>query len=241
MDSATGSRRPLVILAFDESHILADIPKQCHWTVFPELRRTLRGLVNQPIFTLFMSTAGKFHLLSPEIRSDPSSRVTNSTLLPLHPISEISFDDLAISAEKGGVLLDRVVQTDWIAHLGRPLYANFTYFFHEQLPTQALSRFGTRYDALGDDDDILDFARSKLLDCRSSLVEGDDSGSLACLSVRFALKFNADVTSRDVTCTQVERHMRLCLAATTGFERLITVAGSEPLLAEVALAIMCGF
>jgi hypothetical protein len=32
--------------------------------------------------------------------------------------------------------------------------------------------------------------------------------------------------------------MRLCLAATTGFERLITLAGSEPLLAEAASELM---
>jgi hypothetical protein len=32
----------------------------------------------------------------------------------------------------------------------------------------------------------------------------------------------------------IERHMRLCVAATTGLETLITVAGSEPLLAEAA-------
>jgi hypothetical protein len=244
LDSEKGSRRPLVILAFDESHRLADMPKECHWTIFSELRRTLRGIVNQPIFTLFMSTAGKFHLLSPEIRSDPSSRVTNSTLIPLHPISEISFDDLAFPAKKGTVSLTRVVQTDWISHLGRPLYVDFTYFFHELLPTQALSRFGAYHDALHDtlgaEDDLVEFAKSKLLDCRTSLIKGDDSGSLACLSVRFALKFNADATSRDVTYTQVERHMRLCLAATTGFERLITIAGSEPLLAEAASQIMAG-
>jgi hypothetical protein len=82
------------------------------------------------------------------------------------------------------------------------------------------------------------FAKEKLLIGRSRLVDGDGPGSLACLSVRFALEFNADSISRDVTCKQVERHMRLCLAATTGFSRLITLAGSEPLLAEAAWQLM---
>ena len=89
-------------------------------------------------------------------------------------------------------------------------------------------------------------AKQKLLNGPPPLVITDSSnkrvangpGTLACLSVRFALEFNADSISRAVACTQVERHMRLCLAATTGFERLITLAGSEPLLAEAASQLM---
>ena len=60
------------------------------------------------------------------------------------------------------------------------------------------------------------------------------SAGLACLCVRFGLKFNVDAVSRAVACTQVERHMRLCLSATAGFESLITTVGSEPLPAEAA-------
>ena len=82
------------------------------------------------------------------------------------------------------------------------------------------------------------FAKEKLLNGPSKLADDDRLGCLACLSVRFALEFNADSISRDVTRKQVERHMRLCLAATTGFGRLITLAGSEPLLAEAAWQLM---
>jgi hypothetical protein len=64
------------------------------------------------------------------------------------------------------------------------------------------------------------------------------TGALACLSTRFALEFNMDGTARDVTRAQVERHMRLCIAATTGFEKMITISGSEPLLAEAAYKLM---
>ena len=129
LDSDNGSRWPLVILPFDESHILTDNPKDQGWTLFSELRRTLREIVVWPIFSLYLSTAGSFHLFSPGIKSDPSSRVTNAILLPLDPISEISFDDLAFPAQAGIVSLDRVVQTDWMSHLGRPLYVHFTYVF----------------------------------------------------------------------------------------------------------------
>jgi hypothetical protein len=76
----------------------------------------------------------------------------------------------------------------------------------------------------------------KLLNGRNSLA-GDSSGSLACLATRFALEFSEDTESRDILCKQVESHMRLCLGATTGFERLVTFSASEPLLAEAAFEI----
>ena len=101
-----------------------------------------------------------------------------------------------------------------------------------------MRRFGAFHDALQDEKELMLFAKEKLLNGRSTLHNEDGPGSLACLSVRFALEFNADSVSRNVTCKQVERHMRLCLAATTGFGRLITLAGSEPLLAEAAWQLM---
>jgi hypothetical protein len=44
--------------------------------------------------------------------------------------------------------------------------------------------------------------------------------------------------ARSVARKQIERHMRLCVAVTTGFEVLVTIAGSEPLLAEAARELM---
>jgi hypothetical protein len=85
----------------------------------------------------------------------------------------------------------------------------------------------------------MDLAKAKLLDGPTTLGN-NRSGSLACLSVRFALEFNMDGTSGDVARTQVERHMRLCLAATAGRDTLVTLAGSEPLLAEAAYELMKG-
>ena len=85
----------------------------------------------------------------------------------------------------------------------------------------------------------MDLAKAKLLDGPNTLGN-DRSGSLACLSVRFALEFNMDGTAGDVARTQVERHMRLCLAATAGRDTLVTLAGSEPLLAEAAYELMKG-
>jgi hypothetical protein len=86
----------------------------------------------------------------------------------------------------------------------------------------------------------MDFAKNKLLDGPNELRPENVSGSLACLSIRFALEFNLDGTACDVARTQVERHMRLCIAATTGFGKMITISGSEPLLAEAAYELMKG-
>ena len=83
---------------------------------------------------------------------------------------------------------------------------------------------------------LIDFAKHKLPDGPTALANNDDRpGSLACLSLRFALEFCMDGTARNVTYAHaeshmtfyLERHMRLCVAATTGFEKLVTVAGSE--------------
>jgi hypothetical protein len=47
-----------------------------------------------------------------------------------------------------------------------------------------------------------------------------------------------DETAQDVAHTQVEWHMRLNIAATAGFEKIVTIPGSEPLLAEAAYEAM---
>ena len=107
------------------------------------------------------------------------------------------------------------------------------------LPTS--SRFASIYDATmkqyRSKIELMDLAKVKLLDGPPTL-ENNRSGSLACLSMRFALEFNMDGTAGDVARTQVERHMRLCLAATAGRDTLVTLAGSEPLLAEAAYELM---
>lgn len=105
------------------------------------------------------------------------------------------------------------------------------------------SRFGAYCDSLAGDDpekEVLCFAKQKLLNGKRIVVDGDGpaSGSLACLVVRFALDFKSDVISGRVVLTQVEHHMRLILAADTGFKTLITMTGSEPLLAEAASQLM---
>jgi hypothetical protein len=86
--------------------------------------------------------------------------------------------------------------------------------------------------------ELMEFVKEKLLNGPTVLSKENRSGSLACLSVRFSLEFNMDGTVRNVAREQVEHHMLLCLAATAQPEKLVTLAGSEPLLAEAAYELM---
>jgi len=122
LDASEGPRRPLILLAFDEGHFLAHGPEDKKWTLFSELQHALRIFVDLPIFSLFLSTSTKLRSLSPEIRSDPSRRVVEYQLKCLYPITEISFDDLVFPAIENTIALEDVVSTNWICHLGRPLY-----------------------------------------------------------------------------------------------------------------------
>jgi hypothetical protein len=137
LDSAGGPRRPLIVLAFDEPDVLIDSPSgQAGWNLYMELRRILRQINHQSIFSLFLSTAGHFDQLSPDIHSDPSARARDPNNRPLDPISEISFDDIAYPALKGTIAIDRAVEIDWLSHLGRPLYVHLGYRFKELLSYQ---------------------------------------------------------------------------------------------------------
>ncbi|KAI9434407.1 hypothetical protein F5148DRAFT_998459 [Russula earlei] len=220
LDFKEGPRRPLVVLAFDEAHVLLDNPhEQKGWNLFSELHHILRQIDDFPIFSVFISTSGRFHF-SREIRSDPSAWTRESNNPPLTLFSEISFDDVAYPALKDTVTIHKVVKIDWISHLGRPLFGSYW-----------------DYSEYRNEVGIMDYAKQKLL-CGPTVLEDNPNGLLACLSVRFALAFNMDVSARDVNHVQVERHMRLRIAATVGLENLVTMAGSEPLLAEAAYDLM---
>jgi len=130
LDSAAGPQRPLVVLAFDEAHTLTDNPpEQKGWNLYSELRRILRQIDHLALFSLCLSTAGRFDQFSANIH--PRAREPKNR--SLDPISEISFDDIAYPAFKGTITIDRVVEIDWLSHLGRPLYVHRSYPFRELL------------------------------------------------------------------------------------------------------------
>ncbi|KAI0288403.1 hypothetical protein BC826DRAFT_1107716 [Russula brevipes] len=213
--------KPLVVLAFDEAHVLAN-PASEDWSLFSELRRVLRQLYRAPIFTLFLSTASKFQAFNPDRRSEPSRRIADDRLVPLPPITEIGFDALAYTAEEGVTTIEEVSHDKWMSHLGRPLFGAI-YDTSEMDPDWRLN-------------DMFHLAQLKLLD-RGQIepCEMSQEAVLACLSVRFGLEFDlSDPNTRAVQITQVERHLRLCLAASPGLDCLLTAAGSEPFLAKAA-------
>jgi hypothetical protein len=100
------------------------------------------------------------------------------------------------------------------------------------LPTS--NRSGSFYDALPQieqDDEVMLFARVKLLVVGSTLTDINGPGSLACLLVCFTLEFNVmDEKACKVALKQIEGHMGLCVVATAGFQTLVTIAGSELVL-----------
>jgi len=133
LDRAKGPRRPLIVFAFDEAHNLIDIPSKfglvCN--LFYELNLVLQQIHKHPIFSLFVSTAGRVSLLpaSPPYLSDLSNRVRDPYHYSFDPISEVSFDGVAYPALENHATLGRVVEIDWIAHLGRPLCVCSSYPF----------------------------------------------------------------------------------------------------------------
>jgi hypothetical protein len=103
-------------------------------------------------------------------------------------------------------------------------------------------RFAARY-IKGDAEvkkSIITFAGEKLL-CRPFPPSDDlsDVEKLACISVRIPLEFSLGyMHSRQREQILVEKHLRVCLQVNPGIETPITIAVSEPLLAEASYYIM---
>ncbi|EPQ51580.1 hypothetical protein GLOTRDRAFT_140973 [Gloeophyllum trabeum ATCC 11539] len=215
-----GLVKPYVVLSFDEAYDLPQTPPKHSWSIFSEIRCALRSLEGLPIFSLFLSTLGRFQDFSPDSYQHRSAQVVleapDYKVLPA--ITEIVFDELAPQIVEGEYTLEKVTKIDFMCRLGRPL-------------------FGSRYDfgSAKVKDELLDFARAKLLGTSVSATRDSDKGLLACLALRYAFEFRPkNPREREVESEQVERHMRICLAATPGFQSMVTVAPSEPLLAEAA-------
>jgi hypothetical protein len=107
----------LVILAFDEARTLAN-PHNNEWSHFSELRRALRALNNQPLFSLFLTTTGNVDALVPSSRKDLSSRMQSQVHSASHLFAETGFDHFAF---KDQFNLRTVAGDEHISHFGRPL------------------------------------------------------------------------------------------------------------------------
>jgi hypothetical protein len=122
--------RPPITLAFDESQFLTDLPQGHNRTrtLFTDAGMFCIGSALLPIFSLFVSKAGRFYLPPPKIRLHPSV-LHDMHPPPVSPITEVGFFyDLAYGAMKNIVMSERVVHPHPIAHLGRPAYIIYIYF-----------------------------------------------------------------------------------------------------------------
>lgn len=118
--------KPLVVLCFDESHLLPTViggGAEGAWSRFSVLRRALSTIVELPIFTLFLSTMGNLEQLAPPPPKKASSRLMGRTLATFPPICLTRLDHFAPFLKKldKSWTLNRVASTYHIAHLGRPL------------------------------------------------------------------------------------------------------------------------
>ena len=116
---------PHVIICWDESHGLTECPEDQEWSVYSELRRALRAILESSILSIFLSTAGKFHKFSPTPEAEPSARAFKRGFSMLPPITAVGFDQFAekVDSLKQEWSLQRIASTHYMAHLGRALCA----------------------------------------------------------------------------------------------------------------------
>jgi hypothetical protein len=112
----------MVILAFDEAHVLAEeVEADNTWSQFSEFRRVLRSIRSYPIFSLFLSTTGRVHAFTPSPRDDLSGRLMVQNLALFPPFTELGFDQLVEKIHEGKVNIDQVVKYSFMCMFGRPL------------------------------------------------------------------------------------------------------------------------
>ncbi|KAF8497011.1 hypothetical protein BU17DRAFT_72417 [Hysterangium stoloniferum] len=223
---------PILCLAFDEGHTLSqaiyETDPSTEWTAFTSLRRALQNIRPFPIWSFFLSTTGKSDQFAPPPYRDASNRILRGELVNVKPFSALGFDHMARKFDKSLTLKD-VTESGFRLSLGRPLWS-------------------TRHQVGGDDarKTVITFAIEKLL-CRSWQpgMKLRVEEQFAVMSRRLALDFNttalsgADRREADANeMVQVEKYMRVCLGVKAGFESVVTVAASEPMLTEAAAIIL---
>ncbi|KAF9490348.1 hypothetical protein BDN71DRAFT_1400269, partial [Pleurotus eryngii] len=233
INSSQDTKAPRLLICFDEAHELTVVHKATEidphpWSTFAELRATLRALINCSIFSIFLSTTGRFSQFAPLSRDDMSARVYTHTLKLIPPFCDTGMDLLAINEDKkvnllGGYRLQDVVTDQFMTSFGRPL-------------------FGLMYRR-GDQsvrDGLLQFAMQKLTNHHAGVpVEIDMEQATACLGFRLPFEFlsTTDI-SQDMEFKQVEGHLRICLKPHSESESMVTISLSEPFVSEAAAALL---
>jgi hypothetical protein len=238
-------------IVFDEAHTLAgthDTAHDSHESRFVVLRRVLRALSPLPLFSFFLSTAGKVTQFGQVRGEDRSNRINGGTLVSPRPYVSVGFDQLSYKFKQGQTI-QYVTSLRFVAHLGRPLYVASCCVSGKLM--SYILRWGSLYDHGTDvlHNELLHFAVQKLL-CASNVTKDtklNNSQIYATLSQRLALDVNstqypgAPQGPLEIMHTlheQVANHMRVCVAVGNGIETLYAVASSEPILSEAASYVM---
>jgi hypothetical protein len=123
LDPENKHDKPHVVICWDESHSLTEYPTGVRWSIYSELRRALRVILDSSFISIFLSTAGKFHNFSPSPEYEPSARLMNHVPEMLPPITMVGFDEFAERVDfiKQTWSLCHIASTHHIVHLGRAL------------------------------------------------------------------------------------------------------------------------
>ena len=88
--------------------------------MFSQIRKGLRAVLKLKIVGLYLSTSGKYRLISPEPQHDPSSRLAKRQRVMFPPFTELGFNQLALPLNDPPTLT-HVTTAEYISHLGRPM------------------------------------------------------------------------------------------------------------------------
>ncbi|KAH7890673.1 hypothetical protein F5I97DRAFT_1826747 [Phlebopus sp. FC_14] len=215
---------PLVITAFDEIQGLTSLRDDGSWSHFGELRRALRALSRQSLFTLFLTTTGDFGICFTAPERDLSARVIEEgEVMP--PFTDLGFDLMAKSARfSKGITLSAVSSEEHFRYLGRPIW-----YAYDNEAKVLLIRFAAK-KLLGG----IDYQGGPLT----------LSQKLACLAHRIPIEFLSSACTSRVGVeerTQVQAHMRVVLQVDDTLQTMVTASPSEPVLAEAAYWLMSSF
>ncbi|EDQ98420.1 uncharacterized protein LACBIDRAFT_335978 [Laccaria bicolor S238N-H82] len=224
-DGEKADEVPLIILAFDEAHTIAErkgSENEEQWSVFYQVRQLLRSFRTLSVFSLFLSTTGKISEFTPAAEYDLSKRIIKGDLIPGQPLTDLGFDPFAHKISLNGDWnLECLTSPGHICSMGRPLFA-------------------TRWQAGSDDvkRDILIFAAAKLM-AEEFVKKFSDDQKLACLAQRIPLEFQStNYIEQSNERKQVEGHMRVCLKIDGACQTMTTASSSEPILSEAAYFLM---
>ncbi|KAH8109132.1 hypothetical protein DFH11DRAFT_1731386 [Phellopilus nigrolimitatus] len=215
-----------VVIYFDEAHdltniIVPDKTGSVSRTLYHAFCSTANGILDTPVFFLFLSTHSSLSKFAPPQWMYPSARVYDGEDTIQPPFTELPFD----CSQDGPVIrpgekaLRDVATIKFMSAFGRPMFFSLLKSGEPEMEWS-----------------IINLARSKLIGRnKPDSAEMTDDAKLAVLAVRVLLNFN---TSRSKTQARlvklVQSHMAIAFSIPQHRETIRTGYPSEPILAEAA-------